>query len=198
MSDLVTGVPRAQDRAETFSVRGMSFSHQDGCLWLDGERVRLTSLELRFLLLFLRNPGRTLEKITILEQLYSHTDEPISVELKLLDVLACKVRKKLKSAGADHPVLNTVWGQGYALSDPDPQAVDQWPPDLPPRNARWVSSRKMQLVDLVLTSKRTAEDIVGHYPGLTLDTLDRWIQIVQKYGPRGLRTTRSHLFQVAA
>lgn len=198
MSDLVTGAPGAQDRAETFSVSGMSFSHLDGCLWLNGERVRLTSLELRFLLLFLRNPGRTIEKITILEQLYRHTGKPISVELKLLDVLACKVRKKLKSAGADHPVLNTVWGQGYVLGDPDPQAVDQWPPDLPPRDARWVPSRKMKLVDLVLTSRRTAEDIVGHYPGLSLDTLDRWTRIVQKYGPRGLRTTRSQVFPIAA
>jgi two-component system cell cycle response regulator CtrA len=41
-------------------------------------------------------------------------DEP---ELKIIDVLVCKLRKKLAQAtGASH-YIETIWGRGYVLRD---------------------------------------------------------------------------------
>ena len=51
-----------------------------------------------------------------LDHLYGGIDEP---ELKIIDVFVCKLRKKLAVAtGGDH-YIETVWGRGYVLKDPE-------------------------------------------------------------------------------
>jgi two-component system cell cycle response regulator CtrA len=46
-------------------------------------------------------------------------DEP---ELKIIDVFICKLRKKIQQAtGSDH-YIETVWGRGYMLKDPEVRA----------------------------------------------------------------------------
>jgi two-component system cell cycle response regulator CtrA len=51
-----------------------------------------------------------------LDHLYGGIDEP---ELKIIDVFICKLRKKIAAAtGSDH-YIETVWGRGYVLKDPD-------------------------------------------------------------------------------
>jgi two-component system cell cycle response regulator CtrA len=42
-------------------------------------------------------------------------DEP---ELKIIDVFICKLRKKLDAASGDQDYIETVWGRGYALREP--------------------------------------------------------------------------------
>jgi hypothetical protein len=44
-------------------------------------------------------------------------DEP---ELKIIDVFICKLRKKLSEATGDENYIETVWGRGYVLRDPEP------------------------------------------------------------------------------
>jgi two-component system cell cycle response regulator CtrA len=43
-------------------------------------------------------------------------DEP---ELKIIDVFICKLRKKLAAATGGHNYIETVWGRGYVLREPD-------------------------------------------------------------------------------
>jgi two-component system, cell cycle response regulator CtrA len=43
-------------------------------------------------------------------------DEP---ELKIIDVFICKIRKKLANASNGKDYIETVWGRGYTLRDPD-------------------------------------------------------------------------------
>jgi two-component system cell cycle response regulator CtrA len=47
-------------------------------------------------------------------------DEP---ELKIIDVFICKLRKKLSEATGDPSYIETVWGRGYVLRDPNPDAL---------------------------------------------------------------------------
>ena len=51
-----------------------------------------------------------------LNHLYGGMDEP---ELKIIDVFICKLRKKLSSATDGENYIETVWGRGYVLRDPD-------------------------------------------------------------------------------
>jgi two-component system cell cycle response regulator CtrA len=44
-------------------------------------------------------------------------DEP---ELKIIDVFICKLRKKLATANDGENHIETVWGRGYVLRDPQP------------------------------------------------------------------------------
>ena len=49
-------------------------------------------------------------------------DEP---ELKIIDVFICKLRKKLSLACGGANYIETVWGRGYVLRDPDAEEEDQ-------------------------------------------------------------------------
>ena len=58
-----------------------------------------------------------------LNHLYGGMDEP---ELKIIDVFVCKLRKKLSAATGGENYIETVWGRGYVLRDPDaPAAQDK-------------------------------------------------------------------------
>ena len=50
-----------------------------------------------------------------LNHLYGGMDEP---ELKIIDVFICKLRKKLSEAMEGENHIETVWGRGYVLRDP--------------------------------------------------------------------------------
>ena len=60
--------------------------------------------------------GTTLTKEMFLNHLYGGMDEP---ELKIIDVFICKLRKKLTEATGEDNHIQTVWGRGYVLKDPE-------------------------------------------------------------------------------
>jgi len=83
---------------------------------VEGQRIHLTGKEYAMLELLSLRKGTTLTKEMFLNHLYGGMDEP---ELKIIDVFICKLRKKLASAtGGDH-YIETVWGRGYVLRDPE-------------------------------------------------------------------------------
>jgi two-component system cell cycle response regulator CtrA len=63
-----------------------------------------------------------------LNHLYGGIDE---LELKIIDVFICKLRKKLAVATEGDNNSETVWGRGYVLRDPNPLAVESEPSRLP-------------------------------------------------------------------
>ena len=82
---------------------------------VDGQRVHLTGKEYQMLELLSLRKGTTLTKEMFLNHLYGGMDEP---ELKIIDVFICKLRKKLATAGGGQHHIETVWGRGYVLRDP--------------------------------------------------------------------------------
>ena len=82
-----------------------------------GKAVHLTGKEYQMLELLSLRKGTTLTKDMFLNHLYGGMDEP---ELKIIDVFICKLRKKLSIATDGDNYIETVWGRGYVLRDPDP------------------------------------------------------------------------------
>ncbi|MEM7074204.1 MAG: response regulator transcription factor [Pseudomonadota bacterium] len=82
-----------------------------------GKSVHLTGKEYQMLELLSLRKGTTLTKEMFLNHLYGGMDEP---ELKIIDVFICKLRKKLAEATEGDNYIETVWGRGYVLRDPDP------------------------------------------------------------------------------
>jgi two-component system cell cycle response regulator CtrA len=80
-----------------------------------GARVHLTGKEYQMLELLSLRKGTTLTKEMFLNHLYGGMDEP---ELKIIDVFICKLRKKLAAAAHGKHHIETVWGRGYVLRDP--------------------------------------------------------------------------------
>jgi two-component system cell cycle response regulator CtrA len=86
--------------------------------------VHLTGKEYQMLELLSLRKGTTLTKEMFLNHLYGGMDEP---ELKIIDVFICKLRKKLANATDGANYIETVWGRGYVLRDPQPDALDDTP-----------------------------------------------------------------------
>ncbi|GGL65470.1 response regulator transcription factor CtrA [Wenxinia marina] len=86
-----------------------------------GEPVHLTGKEYQMLELLSLRKGTTLTKEMFLNHLYGGMDEP---ELKIIDVFICKLRKKLSQATGGDNHIETVWGRGYVMRDPQPKAED--------------------------------------------------------------------------
>jgi two-component system cell cycle response regulator CtrA len=78
-------------------------------------RVNLTGKEYRMLELLSLRRGTTITKEMFLSQLYGGMDEP---EIKIIDVFMCKIRKKLAIASDGEGYIETVWGRGYLLREP--------------------------------------------------------------------------------
>ena len=87
---------------------------------VQGQRVHLTGKEYQMLELLSLRKGTTLTKEMFLNHLYGGMDEP---ELKIIDVFICKLRKKLAAATNGFHYIETVWGRGYVLRDPEEKAV---------------------------------------------------------------------------
>jgi two-component system cell cycle response regulator CtrA len=77
--------------------------------------LHLTGKEYGILELLSLRKGTTLTKEMFLNHLYGGMDEP---ELKIIDVFVCKLRKKLSNATGGENYIETVWGRGYVLRDP--------------------------------------------------------------------------------
>ncbi|MHC0052934.1 response regulator transcription factor CtrA [Actibacterium sp. D379-3] len=84
---------------------------------VDSKTVHLTGKEYQMLELLSLRKGTTLTKEMFLNHLYGGMDEP---ELKIIDVFICKLRKKLSQATGGENYIETVWGRGYVLRDPEP------------------------------------------------------------------------------
>ena len=83
---------------------------------VDGSPLHLTGKEYGILELLSLRKGTTLTKEMFLNHLYGGMDEP---ELKIIDVFVCKLRKKLSQATSGENYIETVWGRGYVLRDPE-------------------------------------------------------------------------------
>ena len=84
---------------------------------VSGNTVHLTGKEYQMLELLSLRKGTTLTKEMFLNHLYGGMDGP---ELKIIDVFICKLRKKLAEATSGENYIETVWGRGYVLRDPEP------------------------------------------------------------------------------
>ncbi|MBS8227398.1 response regulator transcription factor CtrA [Vannielia litorea] len=84
---------------------------------VEGRPVHLTGKEYQMLELLSLRKSTTLTKEMFLNHLYGGMDEP---ELKIIDVFICKLRKKLATATGGDNYIETVWGRGYVLRDPEP------------------------------------------------------------------------------
>lgn len=80
-----------------------------------GKDLKLTKKEQAILELMAIRKGRYISKENLLNHLYNGIDEP---EGKVIDVFVCKIRKKMIEASGGIDYIDTSWGKGYALIEP--------------------------------------------------------------------------------
>ena len=110
-------VRRSKGHAESVIRTGKLLVNMDArSVEADGRRLHVTGKEYSILELLSLRKGTTLTKEMFLDHLYGGMDEP---ELKIIDVFICKLRKKLAEATGGEHYIETVWGRGYVLKDPE-------------------------------------------------------------------------------
>lgn len=83
-----------------------------------GKILNLTGKEYAILELLAMRKGAALTKEAFLNHLYGGMDEP---ELKIVDVFVCKLRRKIFDLTQEDGYIETIWGRGYMLRDPNEQ-----------------------------------------------------------------------------
>jgi two-component system cell cycle response regulator CtrA len=83
---------------------------------VNGSSVHLTPKEYQILELLSLRKGTILTKEIFLNHLYGGMDEPL---FKIIDVFICKLRKKLTKASGGKDYIETEWGRGYVLREPN-------------------------------------------------------------------------------
>jgi two-component system cell cycle response regulator CtrA len=116
-------IRRSQGHAQSIIRTGLIAVNLDAkTVEVEGNTVHLTGKEYQMLELLSLRKGTTLTKEMFLNHLYGGMDEP---ELKIIDVFICKLRKKLSEATHGDNHIETVWGRGYVLRDPEPVSQPQ-------------------------------------------------------------------------
>ena len=111
-------VRRSKGHAESVIRTGKLLVNMDArSVEADGRRLHVTGKEYSILELLSLRKGTTLTKEMFLDHLYGGMDEP---EVKIIDVFICKLRKKLAEATGGEHYIETVWGRGYVMKDPEP------------------------------------------------------------------------------
>ncbi len=109
-------VRRSQGHAHSEIVTGKVRVNLDSrTVEVGGKPLHLTGKEYGILELLSLRKGSTLTKEQFLNHLYGGMDEP---EVKIIDVFICKLRKKIQDAADGDNYIETVWGRGYVLRDP--------------------------------------------------------------------------------
>lgn len=90
---------------------------------VDDKPLHLTGKEYGIMELLSLRKGTTLTKEMFLNHLYNGMDEP---EVKIIDVFVCKLRKKIEKMTDGENYIETVWGRGYVLREPN--AASSTPP----------------------------------------------------------------------
>ncbi len=123
-SELVARIQAVVRRSKGFSqpslrVGELQLNLDSHEVFVNGTAVPLTGKEYAILELLTLRKGMILTKEAFLNHLYGGMDEP---EMKIIDVFICKLRKKLRAAGASN-VIGTVWGRGYMMREPEQRQV---------------------------------------------------------------------------
>ncbi|WP_323772209.1 response regulator transcription factor CtrA [Antarctobacter sp.] len=115
-------VRRSQGHAQSIIKTGQVDINLDAkTVEVAGKPLNLTGKEYQIFELLSLRKGTTLTKEMFLNHLYNGMDEP---ELKIIDVFICKLRKKLSDATGGEKSIETVWGRGYRLNDPEPLMIE--------------------------------------------------------------------------
>ncbi len=81
---------------------------------IEGQPIELTTLEFDLLLFLARRPGRVFSRDQLLEQVWG-TDR--IVDLRSIDSLVSRLRRKIESDANRPQYLQTVWGTGYRFCE---------------------------------------------------------------------------------
>lgn len=110
-------VRRSRGHAQTLIQIGSLTVNLDS-QWAEhnGGRIHLSSKEYGVLELLALRRGQVVSREALMGHLYGVMDTPND---KIIEVFVSKLRKKLQDTLDGYDMIETIWGRGYMLCDPD-------------------------------------------------------------------------------
>jgi DNA-binding response OmpR family regulator len=87
---------------------------------VDGRPVALSTKEFELLRTLMSDPARVFTREELLRDVWRYSPRTVA-RSRTLDSHAFRLRRKLKDAGADRPLVISVWGIGYRLCNQAPE-----------------------------------------------------------------------------
>lgn len=100
--------------SETVICCGVAFDISKGTFSVNGRDIYLPYKKHKLLELLFLKRGQTVTKDMVFNHLYGWDEPP---EAKIVDVFVCQIRRTLREAGLKQDCIQTVWGQGYRVTD---------------------------------------------------------------------------------
>lgn len=109
-------VRRSRGHAQSvITVGDLVLNINEGTVDVGGARVMMTGREYSALEALALRKGKLMTKEMIFDSIYGGMDEP---EIQIIDVLICKLRRKIAVAADGRNYIETMWGRGYKLTEP--------------------------------------------------------------------------------
>lgn len=114
-------IRRSQGHSEnTITIGDMLIDFDRHLTKVADQVVDLTAKEQELLEFMALKKNSAINKESFLEHLYNGLDEP---DLRVIDVFICKMRKKLNRISGGRNYIDTIWGRGYILQDPEEEII---------------------------------------------------------------------------
>ena len=99
------------ERSHVYVVGGLELNEDTVELFVDGEKVKLTPMEFKILLLLMKHPGRVFSA----EEIYERVWNEKAVNTDTIMVHVRNIRDKIEINPKDPKYLKVVWGVGYKI-----------------------------------------------------------------------------------
>ena len=100
--------------AETLQAGALQLDLAAYRVWIDGKLLDVTQTEFELVATLMRHKGRVLSRVQLLEAVQGVAHEEFE---RAIDQHIKNVRRKLKEAVGDIPIIHTIYGVGYRLDE---------------------------------------------------------------------------------
>ena len=101
----------AKESSAVHTIGGLELNEETVEVTVDGEPVKMTPIEFKILLLFMKNPGRVFSA----EEIYERVWNERAVNTDTIMVHVRNIREKIEINPKEPKYLKVVWGVGYKI-----------------------------------------------------------------------------------
>ena len=101
----------AKESSSVHTIGGLELNEETVEVTVDGEPVKMTPIEFKILLLFMKNPGRVFSA----EEIYERVWNERAVNTDTIMVHVRNIREKIEINPKEPKYLKVVWGVGYKI-----------------------------------------------------------------------------------
>lgn len=106
---------KQENRKPVIQYEGLQLNKESREVQINGNQLELTQKEFDLIFILAQHPKRVFTRDILLEQIWKTDDYR---DIRTVDTHIKNLREKIRDAGLQYNVINTVWGVGYKFKQP--------------------------------------------------------------------------------